>query len=263
MKELSLILVLSLFGISIHHGAQTSWLNPPGPTHIQMHQQCHSQACIFSSWKPNQSGNLLVAVIRTVVKTPPLCTEPHLDASGFAGGCGNSLYLVSDTNGNQWQRAYGAWTSELWYALDAKPGINVVGVMASYGFDDNGNRQVGTGGDFSYDVTILEYPPAVGLDAANWTTNSINGSGDDDPHTGAITTTAPNDLLIFWTNNRAVNNAMGPLTMTANYPFVVENDDGYLAVADAMALGPGTYTAQGHYNGYCLWNAGMVAFKMK
>ena len=40
---------------------------------IVMQQRCHAQACAFSSWNPNREGDLLVAVIRPILKAPIPC----------------------------------------------------------------------------------------------------------------------------------------------------------------------------------------------
>ncbi|HEY2546255.1 MAG TPA: hypothetical protein VGI46_09335 [Candidatus Acidoferrum sp.] len=230
------------------------WAVPSNAQKMVMQQRCEAQACAFSSWKPNRAGDLLVAIIRPTLKAPIPCeTSP--------AGCGNSLYMVSDLNENGWRRAYTSWTSEVWYALDAKPGTNIVGVMASVGYGGAGENS--TGGDFSFDVVIAEYPPALGLDSTSWG-DYYKGEGDTWPRSGSLTATTSKTLLVGWSNNRAVNNGEGPLKLTPDSPeFTVESDDGYLAVADAMVFTPGSYSFSGEYNGYCLWTAGIVAFKMK
>lgn len=221
---------------------------------IVMQQRCHAQACAFSSWNPNRSGDLLVAVIRPILKAPIACeSSPQ--------GCGTGVYLVTDLNGNHWQSAYSGTTSQLWYALDAKPATNLVGVVASVGYDGAGENS--TGGDFSFDVIIAEYPPALGLDATALNEYYL-GEGDDWPRCGAVKATTSKTLLIAWTNNRAVNNGLGPVTLTPDSTmFKVVTDDGYLALANGMVFAPGEYAFSGQYSGHVLWNAGLAAFRMK
>jgi len=152
-------------------------------------------------------------------------------------------------------------SSQLWFALDAKPANNLVGVVASVGYDGAGENS--TGGDFSFDVIIAEYPPALGLDNA-----AVNqyylGEGDDWPRSGEVKATTSKTLLIAWTNNRAVNNGFGPVKLTPDSTmFKVVSDDGYLALADGMVFAPGEYAFSGQYSGRVLWAVGLAAFKMK
>jgi hypothetical protein len=233
---------------------------PSRAQNIVMQQRCYSQACAFSSWQPNKAGDLLVAVTRALKNvTLPCESTPQ--------GCGQGLLLVSDLVGNHWQKAYkNSLASEVWYADDAKPGLNIVGVMASVGYwypplDIQG------GGTFDFDVVIFEFPPSAGLDAAahrNYVDNQPpGGTGDDNPNAGPITVTTSNTLLLAWTDNFAYNNSKGPLTLTANTPgFNVVTDDGFLAIALSTVQAPGSYSFSGNYNGNALWSAGIIAFKM-
>jgi hypothetical protein len=228
MRKLLFILLLAAFAI-------------PLKAQVVLYKQGHTQLTYYSTYRANTEHDTLVAVIRPMQTAVPPC-EPV---------CGNTYYLVTDTNGNQWKPACTSLLNvcQFWYALDAKPGFNAVGVLASRG--DNG-------GDFSFDVIIAEYPPAIALDA--YSQNEYwNGGGDDEPN-ASVVTTASNDLLIFW-SAQSLNKP--PVSLTADYPFTLIDDDGYLALADRTAPSPGTYLASGHYSGYCLWRAGVAAFKLK
>ncbi len=223
---------------------------------IVMDQHCHAQACLFSSWNPNKAGDLLVAVVRTELKA-------HLPCESTNQQCGEGVLLVTDSNGNHWQPAYrdrdglGSW---VWYALNAKPGTNIVGVVTSEGFDYPPYNMLG-GGDFVTNMMIVEYPPAIALDDSTWD-QYYKGEGDDEPHSPPVTATTSETLLIAWTNNTEYNGAKGPLTMTPRPPFTLVSDDGVLAVAHSLVTIPGSYSFSGSYSGYALWFAGLVAFKM-
>ncbi len=223
---------------------------------IVMDQHCHAQACLFSSWNPNKAGDLLVAVVRTTLKA-------HLPCEYTPQQCGGGVLLVTDSNGNHWQPAYrdrdglGSW---VWYALNANPGINIVGVVTSEGFDYPPLNMQG-GGDFVTNMMIIEYPPAIGLDDSKWD-QYYKGEGDDEPHSPPVNATTSETLLIAWTNNLEYNGAKGPLTMTPRSPFTLVSDDGVLAVAHCLVTIPGSYNFSGDYSGYSLWFAGLVAFKM-
>lgn len=227
-------------------------LSVQAQTGIGMHYQGHAQAVAYSNWQANKAGDTLVAIIRPTAIAHVPCQDSPI-------GCGSTQYMVTDIVGNHWQPMCPVLQNVCvaWYALDAKPALNIVGVMASFGYDGGGEKS--TGGYFNFDVIIAEYPPAVGVDGFS---NTYSLNGDSEPHAPAITTTQSNDVLIFWTNNLAYNYTKGPLAFTPEFPFTVENDDGFLAMADRIAPEPGTYTAGGTYNGNCIWQAGVVALKM-
>src|SRR6266481_7329553 len=104
--------------------------------------RCYAQACLMSSWNPISKGDTLVVIVRTVLEEHPPCEHA-------VNGCGGSLYLTSDILGNQWLPAYSNDpTSFVWFVTNAKPGIDIVGVMASEGYDDSGNS--GPRGTFGY-----------------------------------------------------------------------------------------------------------------
>jgi hypothetical protein len=232
------------------------WAAPSNAQHVVMQQHCHSQACLFSSWNPNTAGDLLVAVIR-VQQIGTLPCESTPQQCGMGG-----YFSVLDFAGNNWQRGYSTdQTSELWYAVDAKPTTNFVGVFASHGFDYP-PQNVHGGGDFDYDVMIFEFPPAVELDSASRIQNTTDNNNSN-PHAGPVTASTTDTLLIAWTDDLDVNNGFGPRTMTPIDPqFTVLMDDGFLAVAACIVHSPGTYNFSAIYNANALWYAGLVAFKI-
>lgn len=217
-------------------------------------QRCYAQACNTSSFRPVAIGDTLIAVISPSLKNPLPCENSEL-------GCGSALFLVSDILGNQWQRAYSTdLTSQVWFATGAKPGINIVGIMASFGYDSPGN--VGSRGDFYYNVYIAEFPPSTGIDGApseKYATSSPTSSID----AGTVTTTTSKTLLVAWTNDLEFANEKGPFKMTpTDARFVVLSDDGSLAIAAAVVDAPGPYAFTATYDGMAFWRAGLVAFRM-
>lgn len=220
-----------------------------------MQQHCYSQACLFSSWYPNGDGDLLVAVIEAgQIGQLPCESEPQQ--------CGMGGYFsVIDFAGNTWQRAYNSNECQLWFALNAKPVTNFVGVFATHGFDYP-PQNIHAGGDFDYNVVILDYPPSTGLDSVSPAQN-LTDNNNNAPSAGPVTASTNNTLLIGWTINLAFNNSMGPLTMTPSNPqFQVLTDDGYVAVVACVVQTPGPYSFSATYNGNALWGAGLAAFKM-
>src|SRR5580765_773426 len=182
MKKLLFLLLLVTLPLKAQTGAATG---------ITMHQQCHAQACYYSSWKPNKAGDTLIAIAYPEQKAPLPCEST-------AAQCGAGLILVTDLNGNHWQSVFPYGTGgrvAIWYALNAKAGTNIVGVVASHGYG---------GGDYWFNVIIAEYPPAIGVDVSSWN-QYFKGEGDDEPNAGPITTTEPNDLLIGYSINLAFN----------------------------------------------------------
>lgn len=209
------------------------WAAPSSAQRVVMRQHCQSQTCRFSSWNPNTGGDLLVAVIRVQqIGTLPCESTPQQ--------CGGGGYFnVFDFAGNDWRRGYSNnQTSELWYALDAKPITNFVGVFATHGVDYP-PQNVHGGGDFDYDVMIFEFPPAIELDSAVRTQN-VSDNNNSTPHAGPVTATTTHTLLITWTDNLDENSGFGPRTMIPNDPqFTILMDDGFLAVAASIVHSPG------------------------
>jgi hypothetical protein len=232
------------------------WASPSNAQNAVMQQHCQSQACLFSSWNPNEAGDLLVAVIRVQqIGTLPCESTPQQ--------CGGGGYFnVFDSAGNNWQRGYSTdQTSELWYAVDAKPTTNFVGVFATHGFDYP-PQDIHAGGVFDYDVAIFEFPPVIELDSASRRQNLTDNSNNT-PNSGPVTATTSDTLLIAWTDNLDVNNGLGPRPITPNDPqFKVLMDDGFLAVATSIVHSPGPYSFSATYNANALWYAGLVAFKI-
>jgi hypothetical protein len=217
-------------------------------------QRCYAQACTTSSFRPVALGDTLVAVISPSLKESLPCENSEL-------GCGSSLFLVSDILGNQWQRAYSTeLTSQVWFVTGAKPGIDIVGIMASFGYD--GPDNIGPRGDFYYNVYIAEFPPSTGVDGSpsqkqstSSPTSNING--------GTVTATTSQTLLVAWTDNLGFADLKGPFSMTpTDARFVVLSDDGSLAIAAAVVDAPGPYDFTATYDGTAFWRAGLVAFRM-
>jgi hypothetical protein len=119
-------------------------------------QRCYAQACVLSTFAPVVAGDTLILIIRPTLKAELPCeSDPK--------GCGSSILLVSDLDKNEWQQAYSNNnTSQVWFALNAKAGVDIVGVMASFGYDQPDN--LGPRGDFEFDVYLMEFPPATGID---------------------------------------------------------------------------------------------------
>jgi hypothetical protein len=216
-------------------------------------QRCYAQACIISSWSPVKAGDTLLAIIRPALKE-------HLDCEMTKPGCGTALYLVSDILENQWQPAYPTDpTSMAWFVTGAKAGIDIIGVLASFGYDGGGNT--GPRGNFAFDVYFAEFPPTLGLDSSSQhkSTNSPSIFLDS----GSVTATTSKTLLIAWTDNLQFAAEIGPFVMTPSDPrFQVLSDDGTLAIAAAVVVGEGPYDFMATYNGGAFWRAGLIAFRM-
>src|SRR5271168_872848 len=106
----------------------------PAKAQIPVQQQrCYAQACALSTWRPITEGDTLVAIIR------PVGTTDSIPCNFDPKGCGDSIFLVSDIDLNGWQPAYTIDNlSMVWFAPNAKAGLDIVGVMASWGYDAPG-----------------------------------------------------------------------------------------------------------------------------
>jgi hypothetical protein len=217
-------------------------------------QRCYAQACTFSTWNPVVPGDTLVAIIRPAQKEKLPCqAEPQ--------GCGGGeLFLVADLSQDQWQRAYSKDpTSQVWFALDAKPGLDIVVVMASFGYNAPGYS--GPRGDFAFDVYMMEFPRAIGIDLPS---QKATENATTQIDAGTVTATTSKTLLIAWTDNLAFADSPGPFTMTpSDRRFTVLSDDGTLAIATALVDIPGAYSFTATYNGTGFWRAGLVALQLE
>ena len=244
MKKLFFLLVIAIALAAI-----------PAKAQIPVQQQrCYAQACLLSTWQTLVEGDTLVAIIRPtqITNTIPCNFDPKQ--------CGGTVFLVSDVGLNHWQPAYTVNNaSQVWFALNVKSGIDIVGVMASSGYNQPGNT--GFRGDFDFDVYLMEFPPVTGIDTPSEKGPTPNVSSQIDA--GTVTATTSKTLLIAWTDNLEFFDAEGPLKMTpTDQRFTVLSDDGTLAVASAIVDVPGEYSFTATYNGAGFWMAGFVAFRL-
>ena len=204
-------------------------------------QRCFAQACTLSTWRPVTEGDTLVAIIR------PVATTDSIPCNFDPKGCGDTIFLVADTGLNGWKPAYTInYASQVWFAPNVKAGLDIVGVVASWGYDAPGNT--GFRGDCTYDVYLMEFPPVTGIDAPSENKSLLNPSSRIDA--GTVTATTTKTLLIAWTDNLAFPDVEGPFQMTPiDHRFTVLSDDGILAIASAVVDVPGEYSFSATYNG--------------
>jgi hypothetical protein len=242
MKRFLVVLALSLAAI-------------PAVAQIPVKEQrCYAQACVLSTFAPVVAGDTLILIIRPTLKAELPCeSDPK--------GCGSSILLVSDLDKNEWQQAYSTNnTSQVWFALNAKAGVDIVGVMASFGYDQPDN--LGPRGDFEFNVYLMEFPPATGIDLPSQRQSVSRPTSRIDA--GTVTTSTSKTLLIAWTDNLGFSDSEGPFEMTpSDRRFTVLSDDGVLAIASAIVDIPGPYSFTATYNGNAFWRAGLVAFRLE
>jgi len=196
-------------------------------------------SCSFS--QPITAGDLLVAVVEGGC--------PTMDCNPIAGDSlgqtwATALVIAQNTRPN------------LYYVLNSAPGNETLYFLPLYGS--------------AWSVVLLEYPPALSLDAAN---ANFRGSAADQE-----STTSANFLNEDWawalpvkmfdaTKELVIGYSLsGSFGMSASpgEGFSLEsNIAGHLVVEDELETKPGLCFASLQWNDQNWWIMGAVAFKMK
>jgi hypothetical protein len=173
---------------------------------------------------PNVAGNLLIAEVRNFVGGGPTTT-------------------ITDSNGNTWIQAPGAWADgsaniSFWYAPNCKAGANTVtDTCSSSGFL---RFEVS-----EYNTVCQVYDQNI---HANGTSTSFNS--------GSITTSVTTCLFGF------IQNETSNATYSGVTGFTVRDaSEGNLAVYDQLDASSGTYSFAGTINTSVAWAATLYTFK--
>lgn len=187
--------------------------------------------------------------VQSFAITPTVATTAGnflLLAIGVSNGAANSVGSVTDTQGNTWTKAASAITgagyssADIWYTTASASNIPTITINSA-----GGNY-------YGYAVNLREYSGvAGGIDVVGTTTD---GSNYTQNHTGTVTTTQANDMVVVFTSQ----NTNSTETFTATVPLgnLVQQGDGLyttMASADALqgAVGVGNYVLNtaGYDNG--------------
>jgi hypothetical protein len=191
--------------------------------------------------------------VKTCAPPAPCTFDDPVQLGDMLVVVASQSHAMSDSAGSTWKLAFAVpYTGiEFWYALNANEGVDTVNVEGS-------------------SAVIVEYPPSLGPDGANYGTyagqnvDSPNGQSDDVGWTLPIQTTQPCDLLVVGGLNNippGPDNSWKPAP--SPYFTVRAGTRGILGLEDGTSSIPGVYFGTMDFNDYYThWLLGMVAFNM-